>query len=64
VTYIYPWIKLNILSLMKADAHIKGRELIVMTARVQIKSIHQGIKKKQQQFCQYLFGHSFTLIRQ
>jgi len=30
---------------MKADAHIKGRELIVMTARVQIKSIHQGIKK-------------------
>lgn len=31
---------------MKADAHIRGRELIVITARVQTKSIQQGNKKE------------------
>lgn len=31
---------------MKADAHVRVRELIVITARVQTKSIQWGMKEK------------------
>ncbi len=31
---------------MKADAHVRGRELIIITARVQTKSIQLGTREK------------------